>query len=152
MNGKFELNDIANETLVVIEHFEFNLIKQIPQRIINYLKELAIESKKNYKIDKNKSLANQDISEQSKDLISYIYYSYIANEEEKKEILKKWDKNEIEYIKELNKKYNYDELFNKKKYIVQNVSSSTEIAEYKENVFTKIKKMIFKIFGKKVRK
>ena len=152
MNGNFELNDIANETLVVIEHFEFNLIKQIPQRIINYLKELAIESKKNYKIDENKSLANQDISEQSKDLISYIYYSYIANEEEKKEILKKWDKNEIEYIKELNKKYNYDELFNKKKYIVQNVSSSTEIAEYKENVFTKIKKMIFKIFGKKVRK
>ena len=152
MNGNFELNDIANETLVVIEHFEFNLIKQIPQRIINYLKELAIESKKNYKIDENKSLANQDISEQSKDLISYIYYSYIANEEEKKEIEKKWDKNEIEYIKELNKKYNYDELFNKKKYIVQNVSSSTEIAEYKENVFTKIKKMIFKIFGKKVRK
>ena len=152
MNGKFELNDIANETLVVIEHFEFNLIKQIPQKIINYLKELAIESKKNYEIDKNKSLANQDISEQSKDLISYIYYNYIANEEEKKEILKKWDKNEIQYIKELNKKYNYDELFNKKKYIVQNVSSSTEIAEYKENVFTKIKKMIIKIFGKKVRK
>lgn len=149
MKGKFELNDIANETLVVIEHFEFKLIKQIPQRVINYLKELAIKSKKKYKIDVNKSLANQDISEQSKDLISYIYYKYIASEEEKKEILKKWDKNEIEYIKGLNKKYNCDKLFNKKKYIVQNVGSNTEIAEYKENVFTKIKNMIFKIFGKK---
>ena len=149
MKGNFELNNIANETLVVIEHFEFNLIKQIPQRVINYLKELAIQSKKKYKIDVNKSLTNQDISEQSKDLISYIYYNYIANEEEKKEILKKWDKNEIEYIKGLNKKYNYDKLFNNKKYIVQNVSNNTEIAEYKENVFTKIKNKIFKIFGKK---
>ncbi len=149
MKGKYELNDIANETLVVLNHFELKLINQIPQRVINYLKELAIKSKKKYKIDENKSLANQNISEQSKDLISYIYYKYIADEEKKKEILKKWDKNEIEYIKELNKKYNYDQLFNKKKYIAQNVSSGTEIAIQKENVFTKIKNKIFKIFGKK---
>jgi len=149
MKGKYELNDIANETLVVLNHFELKLINQIPQRVINYLKELAIKSKKKYKIDENKSLANQNISEQSKDLISYIYYKYIADEEKKKVILKKWDKNEIEYIKELNKKYNYDQLFNKKKYIAQNVSSGTEIAIQKENVFTKIKNKIFKIFGKK---
>ena len=39
-------------------------------------------------LDSNKKLRDQNISEECKDLISLIYYNYIADENEKKEILK----------------------------------------------------------------
>ena len=162
MEKSLKLNDVAKETLVVLNNFEKELFVKIPNSFMNFLKELSLNSKKNYKIDKTKSLEKQKISEETKDLVSYIYYNYIAKEDEKKNILKTWDKNEIEYIKQLHEKYNYDDLF-KRNYGFNNtksnknlkikkeiISDNNQIVEYKENnIINRFKKFLSKLFNKK---
>ena len=51
-----------------------------------------------------------DISEECKDLISLMYYSYIADGTEKKEIGKIWRQNEELYQNKLKEKFDYDNM------------------------------------------
>lgn len=137
-----ETKDIAKETIEVFKYFDTSLTENISKSFWDFLKELSQESNIIVNIDSNKKLRDQNISEECKDLISLIYYNYIADENEKKEILKIWNNNEKIYQKYLNKIYNVDKIFEKK--------SSKKVAEtelpivYKENIFNKIIKFIKK--------
>lgn len=137
-------NDISKEVLTVLSYWEIDLINKIPNSLMNELVDYAADSKKECFIDTNMSLQEQNISEESKDLIALIYYSFIANEDTKKEIKKIWDINEEKYQEDLQKKYNINNIF-KKKNIDNN--ENTDLIEYKEeNNFIKfIKKIISKI-------
>ena len=72
-----------------------------------------------------------------------MYYRFIATEEEKREIIKAWNNNEIQYQNMLKEKYNVDDIFKNKtkKDIVEN--SLVEIK--KDSFIEKIKKFIRKI-------
>lgn len=85
-----KMNDIAKEVLIVLDYFDNNLVEKIPANFLEYLNELAATSNYNVYIDTRKELAKQNIAEESKDLIALIYYSYIADEEEKEQIMKQW--------------------------------------------------------------
>ncbi len=155
MNQIQEINDICKEVLVILAFFENDVIKKIPNKILIELNNLAAESQIECYIDQEKDLLNQNISERSKDLIALLYYSYIANESEKNKILQKWETNEIEYYKELDKKYNSKSMFfkvtefnntNKKNDIKNN--TSMELIEHKKTYWTKFKNFIFKLLYK----
>ena len=60
-----------------------------------------MNSDKTVIIDKNKSLKDQKILSETKDLISILYYQYIATEEEKKELIKIWKHNDVLYQKRI---------------------------------------------------
>ena len=63
---------------------------------------MAENSCKIVEIDKNKKLNEQNILKETKDIISILYYEYIADSEEKQEILEIWKENEKLYQKMLN--------------------------------------------------
>lgn len=86
--------DIYKEVLIVLSHFNEELIKKIPQQVFNKLLELAADSEQNVVIDVNKGIEEQNISEESKDIISLIYYNCIADEQEKKELVNIWSDND----------------------------------------------------------
>jgi hypothetical protein len=90
-----ELNDAIKEFLVVFENCEKSIKEKIPQNVLEYFRKLASNSKKVFTIDKTKKLADQNLSEECKNIISMIYFSYIANDEEKKELKQAWIKNEL---------------------------------------------------------
>lgn len=94
MENEYSINDISKETLTFLSFFDSNIIKKIPDNLFSKLCNLAADSKKDFYIDKNKKFKDQKISEECKDLLSLIYYDYIAEEDEKKEILEKWSMNE----------------------------------------------------------
>ena len=128
------ISDISKETLTFLAFFDNKLIEKIPTHIISKLCEEAADSKLDFYIDTTKSFHEQNISEKSKDLISLIYYDYIAEEDEKKEILNQWNLNEKNYQKLQKEKYNYANLFSNKKN-----STCVELVEVKkENIFQKI--------------
>ena len=95
MNSYLEIKDVAAETVIVLEHLNNDILKKIPDKFMKPLKDLAQESKHTIQIDINKSLEEQNISEETKDLIALIYYIYIADKNEKKEIIDLWNKNDI---------------------------------------------------------
>ena len=141
------ISDVSKETLTFLAFFDNKMIEKIPAYIITKLCEEAADSKLDFYIDVNKSFEEQKISEKSKDLISLIYYDYIAEEEEKKEILQQWGVNEENYKNAQKEKYKYDNIFVNKKN-----SPCVELIEVKrETIFEKIKKYLKKLLKEKIK-
>jgi len=144
MEKILNISDISKETLTFLAFFDNKMIEKIPAHIITKLCEEAADSKLDFYIDVNKNFKEQKISEKSKDLISLIYYDYIAEEEEKKEILKQWNLNEEKYIQEQKEKYSYDNVFKNKETEV-----CTQLIEVKKDtIFQKIKNLLRKILNR----
>lgn len=142
MNDIQTIEDISKETLTFLSFFDSEMIKKVPEYVIKKLCEEAANSNQDFYIDINENFANQKISEKSKDLIALIYYDYIADENEKKEILNQWNINEKNYQDMQKVKYNYDNIFeNRKK------TESVELVEVKkETLLEKFKMLLKKIF------
>lgn len=74
----------------------------------------------------------------SKDLISLIYYDYIAEEDEKKAILEQWKLNKKNYQNVQKEKYNYDNIFANKEH-----TKYVNLVEVKkETILQKIKNLL----------
>lgn len=135
MTDSQEINDIAKETIYVLKNFNPTFTSKISKRILKDLEELAKTSKKEVKIDKTKSLKDQNILPETKDMIALLYYNYIALPEEKKEIIQKWNENEARYQEKLRRKYNLDNVFKKEN---TKENNNTSMIEYKKNIFQRI--------------
>ena len=111
------ISDISKETLTFLAFFDNAMIDKIPAHIITKLCEQAADS-------------NLD------------FYDYIAEENEKEEILKQWELNEQSYQNAQKEKYSYDNLFKKP----EETSSCVELIETKkETIFQKIKNLLKKL-------
>ena len=64
-----EICDVALETLEVLKYFNTEFTSKISESFLNSLKELAKKSKLEVRIDANKKLINQNISEETKYII-----------------------------------------------------------------------------------
>ena len=100
-----EICDVALETLEVLKYFNTEFTSKISESFLNSLKELAKKSKLEVKIDANKILINQNISEETKDIISLIYYNYFADDKEKmksqkygKKMMRNFRKNQMKFM------------------------------------------------------
>ena len=147
-----EVNDIAKETVEVLKFTDVDFKSRISEKLLNLLEELSQKSTKEVKIDLNKKLNEQNISEECKDLLSLLYLNYYASENEKEEILKIWKENDNIYQKELEGKYDIDKIFEKntqermkkteKSNIQEEVKMPTVIKEtFLEKLINRIKKI-----------
>lgn len=130
MTNQVEISNVAKETLYILEYFNPEFVAKIPLNFKNNLKEIAKNSNIIVKIDRNRKLKEQPILEETKELIASIYYSYVATEEQKKELIEIWSENERVFQEELRKKYNPDNIFKK----------NTQLQEKEELGLLEIKK------------
>lgn len=140
---QIEICDVAKETLDILSYFDSTFVSKIPVNFLNGLKDLAKKSNLIIKIDKDRTLKEQKISEECKSLIALIYYDYIATKEEKEEIEKIWNENELLYQKKLSVKYDPNNLF--KKNDKKEISNLPSVIQ-KESNFQKIINFLKKIF------
>lgn len=147
MNMMQEPNNVFKETLTVLSYCENNLIEKIPNKVLQKMSDFAADSDVSYFIDKNLDLSEQKLSEECKDLLALIYYDYVAEPNEKIEILKKWKENERVYQEEIREKYS--NLFADKE--EDNLSNDDETKsenmpiKYNNTFFAKIKELIKRI-------
>lgn len=138
--------DTAYETLYILNHCDKEFISKIPIKILNNLKEIAKNSSKKINLFPNKKLKEQNISDETKDFISGLYYTYIADQNEKKEILSIWQQNE-----QISKEETPIDIFKNNKTQLQANHSSQQsniIPYHKETIFDKIKSKIKSLFHK----
>lgn len=114
MTIQSETNNVAKETIEILKYFDSKFLSKISENFLKELRQLAKDSNLEVKIDKNKKLKEQEISDETKSLISIMYYRYFATEEEKKDIIKIWNSNEKLYQKTIKEEYNQENLFKKK--------------------------------------
>ena len=150
MNNHFEMNNVAKETIEVLKYFDLSFVSKISSNFLKHLQELAEKSDITVTIDKNLKLKDPKISSECKDLISMMYYEYIATEEEKKKIADIWKNNEILYQEKIKEKYNPDNIFkNKEVHKIDNIPGTNLPAVIKkESIVHRIKAFFKKLFTK----
>ena len=140
-----EICDVALETLEVLKYFNTEFTSKISESFLNSLKELAKKSKLEVKIDANKKLINQNISEETKDIISLIYYNLFADDKEKNEIAKIWKENDEKFQEESNEIYDIEKVFKSRN---KNYIKSELPTVVKKNWIEKIIEKVKRFFNK----
>lgn len=126
----------------ILNLLEDDYRERVPKKVRDFFKE---EKMKDYhpEIDIEKPLIEQNLKRETMVLLAILNLNYwCENEEEKQRFLNELDKNEEEK-KELEEKYNPDNLFKKKQ--DESTENNLQIIEYKKPNFiqillTKIKK------------
>ncbi|MCI9063759.1 MAG: hypothetical protein HFJ17_04070 [Clostridia bacterium] len=85
--------------------------EKIPSNIINLLKERKAE-KEELKIKNINDINNENISEETKKYLAYIFLNYLADEAEKIEFSKILKENDKRHQDNLRKKYDPSDIFN----------------------------------------
>lgn len=139
------------EVNCLLEYLPQSYIKKLPKKLIDLIKKQSNE-KFNIYIDTNKSLLDQNFSNKTKDLIAVIKYNYWSTDEERKQLKNIFYENENKYQEELLEKYNPNDIFKKREQrvkVTNPIDSNTQIALYKENIFTKFLNKLKNLFRKK---
>lgn len=145
-----------NEIIKVLSDEQKNKIPEVFKQ--NLIEDMDTSYK--FEFDNTKGIFEQDLKVETKALLVEIYERYLAPEEEK-ELWEKYDKLCLSKIEEeKRKKYNTDNIFgnkeeeNKKEEDEQQIQEVTEqettqMVEYKESIFTRIKNWFKNLFFKK---
>ena len=139
-----------SETYCLLKHFPKAYIEKIPPKILELINHFS-DSKYYIDIDTEKTLDEQNISEETKNMLIVFKYNYWSTEGEKQMIYDKLDENEMKYQQELREKYNYENIFKNKSTQVNVAEKNVAMIEYKEPIFKSILnriKSIFKRIGK----
>ncbi len=80
-------NDTAKEVLTILGYCSNDIIKNIPNKIFEKLTTLAATSEKDFYVDKTKNLSQQNISENCRNIISFLYFMYVLDDKQKKEFI-----------------------------------------------------------------
>ena len=126
--------------------------ERVPQEVRDFFEEQRMKEYKP-KIRTDIPLTEQNLKRETVVLLTILVINYWCDsEEEKQSFIDELEKNE-KIKKELQEKYNPDNLFkNRKKTkedVVMEQVENVEMIQYKENLFTKLKKWFEKIFNKK---
>ena len=143
-----------NEIIKVLSDEQKNKIPEVFKQ--NLIEDMDTSYK--FEFDNTKGIFEQDLKVETKALLVEIYERYLAPEEEK-ELWEKYDKLCLSKIEEeKRKKYNTDNVFGNKeeenkKEDEQQIQEETEqeatqMVEYKESIFTRIKNWFKNLFFK----
>ena len=143
-------NEKVRNTYSEVSSFLNILLEEDRNKIPKKLRDL-IENEKSKEYTPTYSydipIENQNISDEAIAMIALLHLNYWCCDNNEKERLNTiFDDNENKYQKELSEKYNPDNLFKNKQSKVETVENSVAMIEYKESIFTKIKKWFKRTF------
>lgn len=79
--------DVAKELLMVLSYCDNIFIEKIPKEVLIKINNFAADSNKEFYIREDKSLSEQDLSSECKDILSELYFLYMLDSKSKKELL-----------------------------------------------------------------
>ena len=138
----------VNQILIYTEE---DIVSKIPEKFKKFIED-NMDQNHIIKIDKNKSLVEQDIMNETKQILALIYRDYICSKEERENLILQEQQERQRIEKEKQEKYNIDfEKRNenkKSKNIEEELETEeTSLIEYKEEKwYEKIINKILKIF------
>ena len=108
-----EYQEALAEVNEILKFSNIEFVKKIPYKLKKFIED---NMDKDYEVilNLNKKLKEQNLKEQTKEIISLIYRDYICTTEEKEKILRK-QKEAIELLEQKKSEiYSYDKLFKRK--------------------------------------
>ena len=146
---KLEYRKALFEVYTILENTEEEIRNKIPEKFINFIKE-NMDENHNFKLQYGKGLAEQNLMEETKQILALMYRDYICTKEERKELLEKEEEKRIEKETENKEKYdiNFEKIkANKRKKENYGVNETQLIDITKEKWYKKLINKILKVFG-----
>lgn len=100
----------VSQVNAVLENMEQEYIDKIPQKLKSILNDITEEVGK-VEIDTSKKIEELDLMPEAKDILAVLYYNYWSTPIEKIKFNKNVAENEEKYKREMENKYNINELF-----------------------------------------
>lgn len=139
------------EVLEILRYLPHEEYIKIPKEKISFFEENS-DKTYNFKINPEINIEEQDISIEANTIIIQLFREYFATERQKEilNILLLQNQNQIEQEKNIK----YNKLFkNNRDYRIKtSPEEEKQLVKYEENIFTKIIRVISKIFSKKSNK
>ena len=154
MESDLIYGNVAAELLEIFKYLERTIKEKIPVDLEQKLIELRNESYV-FEIDKTKSLNDQKILPETRQILSMIYLKYCCSEEESADILNKKKSKDLEIENIKREKYSVDNIFDSKENVeTQEEPSNMEMIVYNEttSIYQKIIHKIKSFWKKIVRK
>lgn len=147
IGNKVEYIQAYTEINCLLRYFPKQYIKKLPNKLIEFINR---NSSKEYEIDIDYKvgLDKQKLSKKTYDLLSVLKYNYWSTEEEKEQIRKKLNQNEIAFQEELRKKYNPDNTYKNKQEQIELENTNLPVEIKKETIFKKLISSIKGLFNK----
>lgn len=136
------------EILEIIHHMGEEYKRKIPSKLLDFFEENK-DINYIYQLIEKKDSQHKIFLDETIGLLSMLESKYWTTPEEKGILDKALKDNEIEYQKQLNEKYNPDNLFKKQnqvKNIEEVMKNEVAITEYKESIFKRFINKIKSIF------
>ncbi|MCL2383594.1 MAG: hypothetical protein FWC79_05605 [Oscillospiraceae bacterium] len=146
---ELEYAKAAYEVNLILTYFDPELVNKIPDKMQQFLKEVAGDVTTDLRIDETKKLKEHNLLPSTELMLTTLYLNYWCSEEEKKELEKTLDGNEKKHQEELREKYNQEDLFENKNDFESPAKEKASMIGYKKtNLITTILKRLQKLFNK----
>ena len=147
-NGKY--SKAFKEVYIILKSVGKEIQEKIPTSLLVFIEE-NMDKDYFFILDDKIPIEEQSFMDETLGIISLIYRDYLCTDEEREKIKNKDEIYFKEKQKELNEKYNPDNIFKKNNQIQDNIlnnetSNNTAMIEYKESIFKKIINRIKSIF------
>ena len=145
---QLNMPNVLSQVYSVLQYLPDELLTKIPDQIRENIFNLKSTSY-NFEYDETKELVEQDIFEESKDMISALYLTYMCGQEKKNELLEVCKQNDK--TSKLYEKYNYEDIFEKNQKqndVAEDIEDieDLKLVEVKENIFVRIINWIKELF------
>ena len=142
------INQSFSEVYDIILHLEKELYNKIPQKFIQMIEQNR-DADYEFNIDYSKNINEQKLLPDTRVILSLIYRDYLCSPEERQKLIKKDELVLKQYEKNLQEKYNTENLFKNKN--TSNIKENTgfkpvSMVKYKESIIKKIINRIKSIF------
>lgn len=134
-----EYANAYSEVLEILKNISKEDYEKVPSEKIDLFEKNANKNY-NFQYDTNLTLDEQNVSKRAKAIIAILFRDYWATPEQREKILAKQNYDRIQIEKNKQKQYNVDNIFKNKERKVEIVENSVSTIEYKESIFSKIKK------------
>ena len=142
-----EYANAYSEVLEILKNISKEDYEKVPSEKIDLFEKNANKNY-NFQYDTNLTLDEQNVSKRAKAIIAILFRDYWATPEQREKILAKQNYDRIQIEKNKQKQYNVDNIFKNKERKVETVENSVSMIEYKESIFSKIKKWFKQTFKK----
>lgn len=142
-----EYANAYSEVLEILKNISKEDYEKVPSEKIDLFEKNANKNY-NFQYDTNLTLDEQNVSKRAKAIIAILFRDYWATPEQREKILAKQNYDRIQIEKNKQKQYNVDNIFKNKERKVETVENSVSMIEYKESIFSKIKKCFKQTFKK----
>ena len=142
-----EYANAYSEVLEILKNISKEDYEKVPSEKIDLFEKNANKNY-NFQYDANLTLDEQDVSKRAKAIIAILFRDYWATPEQREKILVKQNYDRIQIEKNKQKQYDVNNIFKNKERKVEIVENSVSTIEYKESIFSKIKKWFKQTFKK----